>query len=324
MPEIIFSIFLLLFGLGVLAFSSDWFLQGAVKFAYIYKLSLLFIGAVLVAFGTSVPEAGVSIIAALKNHKEIVLGNILGSNIVNIGLGLGLCALLIPLTVADRVIFKREMPFMAGSVILLYILSWDLVISRLDGLIFLVCFFGFCWFSYHGSKKIEKPEEIEVFGLKKIMRKISSKPLILAVTVFGLAGVVAGADLMVRGGVSLARILGISPWIIGITVLAVGTSLPEIATSLAAALKKAHSISLGNIVGSNIFNILFILGIASLIRPIQLDKGVLKFGMPVLLVFTIALFVIMRTGYKISRKEGAVLFLGYLIFLGMLFFSPLP
>jgi len=133
--------------------------------------------------------------------------------------------------------------------------------------------------------------------------------------VISLLGVILGADFMVKGGSSLARIFGISPWIIGITIFAIGTSLPELVASLTASFKQVHSISVGNIVGSNIFNILLVLGIVSLIRPINLDPSILTFEMPALILFSVALFVVMRTKYRITRGEGLALFLGYLVFL---------
>ena len=312
--EIASSALLFSIGLVLLVISSNWLIQSSVKLSFLLKLSPLFIGAVLIAFGTSAPEAGVGIIAALRNQKGIALGNILGSNIANIGLILGLCAFLKPLKV-DKNIFQREIPFLFLSVILFCFLSLDLVLSRLDGLIFIFVFIIFCFVSFYGARKSQDSSEIKNFKLKKSLDKSTAYFPVFLIVLLSLAGIVLGADSMVRGGVVVARAFGLTPWFIGITVFALGTSLPELATSLTASFKKVPSISIGNIVGSNIFNILFVLGVVALIRPISLDSSILRFEIPVLAFFTLFLAVFMRTGYKISRVKGLVMFLGYLGFL---------
>lgn len=316
--EILLSIALFVSGLLLLILGADWLIQSSVKISVLFKLAPLFIGMVLVAFGTSAPEAGVGIIAALRNQKGIALGNIIGSNIANIGLVLGVCALFKPLNI-DKSIFKREIPIMFSSVILFYVLSLDLLISRIDGLIFILAFVIFCFISYKGAKQSFDRNDVQNFEFKKRLVKLNSPLPIFLIVLFSLCGVIAGADLMVRGGSSLAKIFGINPWIIGITIFAIGTSLPELVASLTASFKKASSISVGNIVGSNIFNILFVLGIVALIRPISI-KGlsILSFELPVLFFFSFFLFIFMRTGYRVSRKEGLALFFGYISFLVIL------
>jgi len=276
------------------------------------------VGLVFVAFGTSTPEAGVGIVAAIQGQKNIALGNILGSNIANIGLVLGLCAIFWPLKIKDKSIFRREMPIMLLSVILLYLLSLDLVIGRFDGLIFIALFITFCVLSYKKAKKLFNEEEIQEFELKKSLKDTSRFNIILSIVLISLVGVFTGAYLMVEGGVRLAKIFGISPWIIGVTVFALGTSSPELATSLVAAFKKVPCISVGNIVGSNIFNILFVLGIVSLIRPITIEASVLSFELPAVFIFSLFLVIVMKAGYKITRTEGLVMFLGYIGFIVLL------
>lgn len=278
----------------------------------------MFIGLIVVAFGTSAPEAGVGITAAIMDQKDIALGNIIGSNISNIGLILGLCAMVVPLKV-NKSIFKRELPIMLSAVLLFYLLSLDKVIGRLDGVIFIIFFIVFIIVSYKGSKDSFDKGELDNFKFRKIFRKANSKPIIFALAFVSLIGVMLGAYLMVKSGARLAAIFGISPWIIGITVFAIGTSLPELVASLSASLRKVPSISVGNIVGSNIFNILFVLGIVALIRPIRLSSSLLGFEFLALLFFSVIICIFMRTGYKISRKEGLVLFLSYLIFLFYIF-----
>ena len=317
MLEISLNILLFLVGLTLLIIGSDWLIQGAVKFSFLFRLTPLFVGAVIVAFGTSAPEAGVGIIAAIKNEPAIAFGNIIGSNIANIGLVLGLCALFRPLGV-NRNIFKRELPIMILASVLLYVLSFDLIISRVDGLIFIILFIIFCFISYRGAKKSATDKEINDFKFKKSLTNLNRTLPVLAIVIISLLGIVLGADLMVRGGGRLARIFGINTWIIGITIFAIGTYLPELGASLTASIRKVPSISVGNIVGSNTFNILFVLGIISLIRPVSLSASVLRFELPVMLVFSVILFTVMRTKYRITRWEGLVMVLGYVCFISFL------
>tara|TARA_B100000315_G_scaffold244102_1_gene268231 strand:+ start:989 stop:1945 length:957 start_codon:yes stop_codon:yes gene_type:complete len=308
------DIIIFIVGLCLLILSSDWLVQSSVKVSSIFKLSPLFIGAVLIAFGTSAPEAGVGIMAALRNQKGIALGNIIGSNISNIGLIVGLCALIRPLEVTKD-IFKREVPIMLISVVMFYFLSWDLLISRIDGLIFILLFIVFCFLSYKGSKQSFDDKELSNFTLNKTLKSLNSRLGLFSLILLSLAGIILGADLMVGSGSRIAKIFGVAPWIIGITVFAIGTSLPELFTSLTASLKKASSISVGNIVGSNIFNVLFVLGIVALIRPINVDPSLLKFELPVLLVFSFVFFTVMRLRYRIGRWEGLAMFFGYAAFI---------
>jgi len=263
-------IFLIL-GLMVLVIAANWLVQSSVKLSFLLRLTPLFVGMVLVAFGTSAPEAGVGIMAVLKNQKSIALGNIIGSNIANIGLILGICALIQPLKINKRV-FKREMPIMVGSTFLVYLLSRDLLISRIDGLVLIICFIGFCFVAYQGGKEPIVSEEIAGFKFQAIIQKTNSRVKVLIIILLSLVGLVWGADLMVKGGVALATIFKISPWIIGLTVFAVGTSLPELAASLTASLRKVSSISVGNIIGSNIFNLLLILGVISILSQLILTR----------------------------------------------------
>lgn len=315
--EIFANIFVLSIGLVLLVFAANWLIQGCVRFSRLLKLSPFFIGIVLVAFGTSVPEGSVGVMAALRGQSIISLGNVLGSNIANIGLVIGLCALLSPIHVANKNIFKREMLLMLISVLLLFVLTLDLVISRFDGLILLLLFGIFCAVSYKGAREGYDEKELEGFELKRLLKNANSKFSSLVI-VISLAGVVLGADLMLRGGINLATIFGINPWLIAVTVFAVGTSLPELAASLVASAKKLHSISVGNIVGSNVFNILFILGIVSLIRPIVLPAAVLKFELLAVFLFSLALLIVMKTAYKVTRTEGLFLFSSYIAFIVLL------
>ena len=318
MSEITIQSIWLAFGLIVLVASADVFIQGCVKLSARFKLNPLFVGLILVALGTSAPEAGVGIIAALRGQKGIALGNVVGSNIANIGLVIGLCALLFPLRVKESVL-KQEAPIMFVSSLLLLAACLDGKISRVDGVFFLLFFILFCVVSFRAAKKVGADSEVDGFEFKKWIKKMSSPGLIVLVTFLSLCGIILGADCMVRGGAELAKIFGISPWIIGITVFAVGTSLPELAASVTASLKKIPSISVGNIVGSNIFNILFVIGVVSLIRPIEVSPSVARFELPALALFSLLLVFAMRTKYVITRREGFMFLAGYGTFLFFLF-----
>jgi cation:H+ antiporter len=269
---------------------------------------------VLVAFGTSCPEAGVGIIAAFKKQTPLAFGNVVGSNIANIGLIIGICALVRPLKV-DKSIFKLEVPLMLAALLLLCLLTFDLYLSRFDGLLLILSFAAFLFFSYRSSRRSFSREEIADFKFNKTVARLGSRPKVLAVAVISLVGIVVGAQFMVDRGVKLAELFGVSPWIIGITVFAIGTSLPELVASLVAAFRKIPSLSVGNIVGSNIFNVLFVLGLVSLIRPIAIESKVMLYELPLLLIFSFVFFTVLRTRYKISRWEGLALLSGYLAFI---------
>jgi len=311
------GILLFFAGVVLLVLSSDWLIQSSVKLSFLFRLSPFFIGSVLVAFGTSAPEAGVGVIAALKNANSIAVGNVIGSNIANIGLILGLCAFFVPLKV-DKKMFKAELPFLFFSVALFFILSFDLIISRVDGLIFIFSFIAFCIISYRRGRQQVDSTEINNFKLKRVFNKVNSSLVVFVISLLSLAGLVYGADLMIRGGIIIAKVFNLTPWLIGVTIIAIGTSLPELAASLTAAFKKVPSISIGNIIGSCIFNILFVLGVVALIRPIKLESSILSFEALFMAIFTLLLFIVMRSGYKITRRKGLFMFSVYLFFLASL------
>lgn len=315
--ELMINILIFILGMGLLVLASDWLIQVSVKLSFLIKLTPLFIGVGIIGFGTSLPEAGVGITAAIVGAKAIALGNIIGSCIANIGLILGLCAMIVPQKV-DKAIFKRELPIMVFAVVLLYLVSLDGFISRPDGMILLICFIGFLVIVYRGAKKSFNAKEAGHFILRKPIKNITSPFTLILLVISFLGLLLGGAFLMVKGGTNLARAFGVSPWVIAITVFAIGTSLPELAASLSASFKKMHNISVGNIIGSNIFNIFFALGVIALIRPLSIKPSLLRFEFPVMLAFSFFLFTTMRTGYKITRKEGMTLFAGYVLFLTVL------
>lgn len=308
--SLLLNITFFLAGLFILALASDNLIKSSVKLSSLFKLSTLFIGLILIAFGTSLPEGTVSIVAVAKDYKDIALGNVVGSNIANIALVLGVSGLICPLKVMPS-LFKWEIPMMLFSAGLLFVFCINGVISRLEGAIFLLVFILFCVFSYRGSKLQKDYESFKSMGL---FSKINTKPLIFFMFIVFLGLLVLGANIMVSSGVNIAEIFGISTWVIGLTVFALGTSLPELAASVSASVKKVSSIGVGNVIGSNIFNILLMLGIISVIKPIDVDSSVLRYEMPWLVVLSLLACFFMRKG-KVSRLQSGILVLFYVIFI---------
>lgn len=301
-------------GLVLLVLSSDYLVKCSVKLAKLFRLSTFFIGLILVALGTSLPEATVSIIAVLKGQKAIALGNIIGSNIANIGLVFGVCGLLNPLKINPE-LFKREIPFMMGAAIALIAFSLNGVISRFEGALFVLAFIAFLVLSY---KNAGTEEEAEHFELSGFLGKTKSKALVFVLFIISVLVLVFGANLMVNAGVGIADHFGISPWLVAITIFAIGTSLPELAASISASLKKVSSISVGNVIGSNIFNIIFVLGIVALIKPINVEPGIIKFELPALAAFSAIVYFFMRSKYELNKKESILLLFSYVLFILLL------
>lgn len=314
-------ILLVLIGFVLVIKGADLLVDGACALARKLSVSDLMIGLTVVAFGTSLPELAVNVFASLKGSTDIAIGNILGSNIANIILILGISGIIYPLTVTKGTVWK-EIPLSLLATFLLGILANDRLIdnagssalTRTDGLVLLSFFVIFIYYTLGIAKRIEGSEAlypVKEHSIKKISIMI----------VAGLLALISGGKLVVDGAVDLATALGISQSTIGLTIVAIGTSLPELATSAMAAYKKNPEIAVGNIVGSNIFNIFFILGISSLIRPLPFGaKSNLDIG--VLLLASSLLFVSMFTGkhHKLDRWEAGlflVIYSAYILFLIM-------
>ena len=256
--NIIMQMLLLALGFVLLVKGADWFVDGASGIAVKLRIPQLVIGLTIVAMGTSAPEAAVSISAALKGSADITIGNIVGSNILNIFIILGLASAIVPIAVAKSTI-RVDIPFMLIISGVLLALGWDGTVTLMDGLIMLVLFAGYLGYMLYMAKKGgEEGEEIKDLKLWQA----------LLYTVLGLVLIVWGADVAVDAATALARIFGLSERFIGLTVVALGTSLPELFTSVTAARKGNADIAIGNIVGSNIFNILFVVGLSAMIVPV--------------------------------------------------------
>lgn len=307
-------------GLALLVWSADRFVEGSSSTARHFGMPPLLIGMVIIGFGTSAPEMVVSAISASQGNFGLALGNAYGSNITNIALILGLTALISPIAVHSQVL-RKELPILTGITILAVWQLWDGEISRIDALVLLGVFAGLMtWTIRQGMQK--KADALAT----KIEQKLTSDimPLRQAVgwLVLGLLLLIASSRLLVWGAVKIANGFGVSDLIIGLTIVAVGTSLPELASSIIAARKGEHDIALGNILGSNLFNTLGVVGIAGIIYPLEVVAEVLSRDMLVMFVLTVSLFILGfgfrgRPG-RINRFEGAMLlicYIGYTVYL---------
>lgn len=304
----------LLVGLVLLFLGGDWLVKGSSRISQSMGISPLIVGLTVVAMGTSAPELLVSLSAALSGSSDISVGNIVGSNIANIGLILGLSGLIFPISVHVNLL-KREIPIMIGVALLAVILFRDALVGRIDGLILLIGLFLFMGFVIVSARREQKetyhiPEELRDNEPEQIQRVREVLRLFVGIVVLLL-----GSQLTVSNATELARGFGVSELVIGITLVAVGTSLPELVTSITAARRRESDIAIGNVVGSNIFNILAILGITSLVQPIAVPQQTLEIDSLVMLGFSVLLlpFVLDR---KLNRLEAIVLLLGYFGFVG--------
>jgi cation:H+ antiporter len=306
------TIILFAVGLVILILGAEALVRGASGLAANLGISPLIIGLTVVAFGTSSPEMAVSVISGINNQADISLGNVIGSNILNVLLILGLSALVTPLVVSRKLI-RLDVPIMIGCSLLVLVMSLGGNISRIDGIILFCGIILYTFFSIRQGrkeKKIEPDEFREQYGANS--KRTVAIDVVIAVA--GLLMLLLGSHWLVNGAVFIAERLGVSEIIIGLTIVAVGTSLPEAATSVVASLRGQRDIAVGNIVGSNIFNLLAVLGLAGIFSPdgIAVSKSALHFDLPVMIAVAVACLPIFFTGHLIARWEGA-LFFGYYV-----------
>ena len=310
----VFTLLLFFAGLLLLYYGAESLVTGSSRLAFSFGIRPLVIGMTVVAFATSTPELLVSLLAAIKGSADIATGNIIGSNIANIGLILGAAAILHPLTVGRRTLL-REIPIMILSGILLYLLALDGQLGFGDGLILFVLLLAFLFYCLRmGRSDTPVAPEIAADGAASNRR---GRDLVLVL--LGIVGLGVGAELMVRSAVTMARYFGLSELVIGMTIVALGTSLPELAASMMSAWKGEMDISVGNVIGSNIFNVLFVLGICPMLRPLIVDPAVLRFEMPYMLVFSMLLIPLIWHRNGLGRRRGVVLLGIYLLFIGLMF-----
>jgi len=311
-----------LVGFLLLYYGAEWLVKGSSSFARSLGVSPIIIGLTVVAFGTSAPELVVSVISSIKGKSMIAVGNVIGSNICNIALILGMAALLNPLT-SDQCVIKRDIPIMLGISLYLLVLTIDSNLGRIEGATLFAGVIGYTLFNYYLCIKEQRAEgdkcEVPVGCEVEEIGYVSSRPKQILLIIVGIIGVVGGAQLVVDSAVKIMKILGVDEKFIGLTIVAFGTSLPELATSVVAAIRKEMDISVGNVVGSNVFNIMSVLGAASLIRPIPIPGGFFESGLvidyAVMFVTSALPLVLMRGDYTLTRKGGAILLGSYVFYI---------
>ncbi|MBQ6351264.1 MAG: calcium/sodium antiporter [Methanobrevibacter sp.] len=305
---IIIQFFLLIVGFVFLIKGSDFFVDGASSIASLLKIPTIIVGLTIVALGTSAPEAAVSITSSLAGSNALAVSNIIGSNIFNILMVIGIAALLSNLTM-EKSVLKKDLPFLVGITVLwaiFIVIGWD--ITNIEGIILLIIMVAYIIFLVYDTKKSGGATEVE-------KPKFNLPKSIIAILV-GLAGIVLGGDLVVDSASAIAIALGMSETLVGLTIVAIGTSLPELVTSITAIRKGENQLVIGNVIGSNIFNILFVLGASSAISAIPLDSDML-IDVLFMLFVTILCFIFGKTQEKYDKKEGIILvllFIGYMAF----------
>lgn len=317
--EIILPVLLLIAGFGMLVKGADIFVEGSSKIAKKLGVSQLFIALTIVAMGTSIPETAVTLLAALQGNEDLALGNIVGTNILNIVLILAFTAVLIPLSVSKSTI-KYEIPIMTGTTVVFSFLglgSWlftgwhgskevlkDGMFSRIDGVILLLLFSGYLFYLYKLAKKGKAYKEKALV----VYEKPVTWSFLILISIAGLGLIIAGSSMAVEGATRIAEKIGISQRTIGLTIVAFGTSLPEMATSVTAAIKKHHDLAVGNIVGSNIYNMLFIGGITSVIKPIPYSPAFRTDSLVCIAVSVLLLLlIVMNKNKMLTRFSGAIM-----------------
>lgn len=310
---------LILLGFGLLITGANYFVDGSSNIARILHVSPLLIGLTIVAFGTSSPEATVSILAAFNGNADIAIGNVVGSNIFNITLVVGITAMIAPLKVENETI-RKEIPFtlLASVALLIFISDIALqsadvnIISRSEGLTLLLILTVFIYYIFEVARNSRTssiiPEE------DQIQKESPKWGKLIIITTGGLAAIIFGGYLVVKSSTEIAYALGLSETLVGLTIVAIGTSLPELVTSITAAIKKQSEIALGNIVGSNIFNILFVLGASAVIVPLQIDSKIF-IDVLLMILLTVLLLIFSRSHFKVGKYEGGILVAAYVLYL---------
>ncbi len=312
------TLVLLAAGLVLLLGGGEALVRGAVAVAHRLGVSPVVAGLVLVGFGTSSPELVTSLTAALGGVPALAVGNVVGSNICNILLILGVTAALFPVDI-DRRAFVRDGGVLAAATAVAVLVVLLGTVPRLAGVLFVAAVVAYVVYTYRAERRAHSPAEV-VYTEEA---ELKSGPTLglwsgLAVALAGLVAVVLGADLLVEAATTLARAAGVSEAVIGLTVVALGTSLPELATAIMAGLKRQSEVAFGNVMGSNIFNLLFILGTTATVTPVAVPAEIVRFDVWVMLAATVALFLVVVTGFRITRREGLALLAAYALYLGVL------
>ena len=307
------EILLFIGGVGVLFFGAEWLVRGSSRLAASLGVSPIVVGLTVVSMGTSAPELVISVVASLGGNPDLAIGNVMGSNLANVGLVLGISAILRPLHVSARVV-TREVPVMILITAALLPLIWNHHIGRLEGVLLLTMLVCYLSFVLRTAKEDdpEAPDEYEVPADEAV--GLTSRTIVrdIVFIFLGVVGLLLGAFAIRESAVLLAQAMGISELVIGLTLVSIGTSLPELATCAVAALRQEADIAVGNILGSNVFNIAGVLGVTAIVAPLQFSPDVLRFHFPAVIIITILMVPIVRMRLVIRRREGVVLLGAYL------------
>ncbi len=310
---------LLALGVALLTIGGEALIRGSLAAARRLGVSPLLSGLVIVGFGTSAPELVVSVDAALSERPDIAVGNVVGSNIGNILLILGLCALITPLAVKPMAL-RRDAATGVGASILFILLVGGSALGRIDGVILLVVLVAFLVWAYWSERYHAAPSaELHKAEAKEFDTKPRSVAWTASMVITGLLLLIGGSQVLLLGAVSIAEYFGVSEAVIGLTLVAVGTSLPELSISLIAAIRRHADVAVGNVLGSNIFNLLGILGVSALLQPLPVHQRILQFDQWVMLGTSLLLIIFLYTGSRLSRLEGGVLLAGYIVYLVLSF-----
>ena len=319
----VWYIALCLAGFGLLYFGAEWLVKGSSSLARSLGVTPIVIGLTVVAFGTSAPELVVSLVSSIQNKSMIAVGNVVGSNICNIALVLGLSAVFNPIQ-SDPSVVRRDIPIMLAISVYLLLLTLNSTLGRIEGVTLFAGIIFYTCFNYAMAKK-ETGEGADIESELEEIGFVAARPKQVLLIVVGIAGVVGGAQIVVDNAVKIMTILGVSEKFIGLTIVAFGTSLPELATSVVAAMRGEMDISIGNLVGSNVFNILSVLGVASMVRPIPIPGGFWASGLWIdylVMMFTSFLpWLMMRKDFTVNRRDGMVLLASYMGYLAYLIYK---
>ena len=319
-------ILLLILGLVLLTVGGEFLIRGASRLAVAVGISPLVIGLTVVAYGTSMPELAVSAVAGLRGASDIAVANVVGSNIFNVLFILGACALILPLTVSVQLV-RRDVPLMIGATVVVTLMALDGHLMRIEGLLLVLSAVAYTVYSIWASRREHEAvydeyaaEATAPAGARSRGAQVAGQ---VGLILLGLVLLVLGSRWLVDGAVSIARALGISEAVIGLTIIAAGTSLPEVATSIMATIRGQRDIAIGNVVGSNIFNLLAILGVAGMITPggLIVSPAMVRFDVPIMLGVAALCLPVFYSGLRISRLEGFLFLLGYVAYLVALVFT---
>ncbi len=301
---------LIFVGLILLYYGGDFLVTGSLRLAQDLKISPFIIGATVIGFGTSTPELAVSVMASLHDLGDLALGNIIGSNIANIGLVLGITALIAPLTI-EKQRFANESPTLIIASLIVVVFSWNNYLSMIEGFIMVSLLVLYLWRAFRTKENIDTSlEESHLFS------KYKGTTFQFFLVILGIAMLIIGANWMVEGSTGIARELGVSEWFIGVSIVALGTSLPELTSSLIAAKRGHGEMAIGNVFGSNIFNILMVIGTSSLIKPLSIREEIYT-DLIYATTLTCLLLLLIRMGHVINKRDGLILSVCYGSYIGL-------